>query len=163
MNHYFIFILLILITTNKAFSFEIVDNPAIAPSGYEALKVKGEAIAWSVFAKTKEIENCTVDKEGYDYCEITPDYSKDILALNGKEVTLMGFMFPLSDSDDQTNFLIGPYPLSCPFEYHSPPSQVVEVVTETPVKFSFDPVTVKGVLEVQHNKETGVFYFLRGK
>ena len=158
---YFAFILLILIA-NQAVAFSVEDNPAISPPGYEPLQVTGKAIPWQVLAKTKEIEKCVKTEDGFDDCVIEPEYSEETRKLNGKEVTLMGFMFPLNEADKQANFLIGPYPLSCPFEYHSPPSQIVEVITKTPLKFSFDPVTVEGVLEVRYNKETGVFYYLKG-
>lgn len=147
---------------SKAFAFQFQDIPIIEPSGYEPIEVSGDATPWQVFGSTKEVEECTVDKEGYDFCIISPEYSEEINELNGKEVTLMGFMFPLDESEELNNFLIGPYPLSCPFEYHSPPSQIVEVITKTPVKFSFDPITVKGVLDVKYNQETGVFYYLNG-
>jgi hypothetical protein len=163
MRYLFIIFLCIILTTVKAFAFSVEDNQTIAPPGYKPLEVKGNAIPWKVFATTKEIKKCTKAEDGFDDCFFTPGYSDEMKKLDGKEVTLMGFMFPLSEADKQTNFLIGPYPLSCPFEYHSPPSQIVEVITKTPVKFSFDPVTVKGVLEVRYNKETGVFYYLNGK
>lgn len=152
----------VFLIASKAYSFEVVYNPNLPPPGYEPLEVTGNATPWHIFAKTGEIEKCIVDEEGFDYCDITPEYSKDILDLDGKEITLMGFMFPLGETEDQVNFLIGPYPLSCPFNYHSPPSQIVEVITETPVKFSWDPVIIKGTLEVRYNNETGVFYYLKG-
>lgn len=72
----------------------------------------------------------------------------------------MGFMFPLEQSEKQQNFLIGPYPLSCPFHYHIGPSQVVEVIAKKPMKFSYDPVTVTGVLKLRFNEETNMFYYL---
>lgn len=163
MKYLFVIYLYFTLHITNALAFSIQDDPSLAPPGYEPLEVKGNAIPWKIFATTKEIKECKKTEDGFDDCFVAPEYSEEIKKLAGKEVTLMGFMFPLSEADKQTNFLIGPYPLSCPFEYHSPPAQVVEVITKTPVKFSFDPVTVKGVLEVRYNKETGVFYYLNGK
>ncbi|MBL6784756.1 MAG: hypothetical protein ISQ32_00450, partial [Rickettsiales bacterium] len=40
------------------------------------------------------------------------------------------------------------------------PSQIVEVVLNDPIKFSYDPVKVTGEFSVEYNKETGVFYYL---
>ena len=80
---------------------------------------------------------------------------------NGKTVTVMGFMFPLEQSEKQKKFLIGPYPLSCPFHYHVGPSQVIEISSDKAIDFSFDPITIKGRLEVKYNKETGTFYYLK--
>ena len=121
----------------------------------------GDAIAWSRFGETKEIETCRKDKEyDFDYCFLKPNYSDDIQTLDGKEVTLMGFMFPLEEAEKQSNFLIGPYPISCPFHYHVGPSQMVEVLADEPAAFSYDPITVRGILRVRFNEETEVFFYL---
>lgn len=124
------------------------------------LKVKGNAISWEVFAKTKETEKCIIDKAGFDYCLIKPTYDSALKVFDKKEVTLMGFMFPLQQSEKQTNFLLGPYPMSCPFHYHTGPSQIVEVIVKEPVNFSYDPITLKGILTLHYNDDTGVFYYL---
>jgi len=138
-----------------------MDDPsAIYPDDIQPLEVTGDAIPWKVFAKTKEKEECRTDKEGYDYCLVKPRYSSELKDLDGKEVTLMGFMFPLEQSDKQKNFLFGPYPLSCPFHYHTRPSQVVEVLAEKPIPFSYDPITLKGRLSLRYNEQTQVFYYL---
>lgn len=125
------------------------------------LQVTGDAIKWQVFAKTEEKSSCIIDAEGFDNCSVKPIYSSEIKKLNNKEVTLTGFMFPLDPSDKQKNFLIGPYPTSCPFHYHARPSEIVEVKLTKAIDFSYDPVTVKGILLLQYNKETGIFYYLK--
>ena len=79
---------------------------------------------------------------------------------NGETVTIMGYMFPLEESEKQRKFLIGPYPLSCPFHYHVGPSQVIEIKSDNPVDFSFDPITIKGKLKIKFNEETGSFFYL---
>ena len=127
---------------------------------WRPLEVTGDAIAWSVFAQTKEIEECVDDAEGFRSCRLKPDYGEQVQALDGKQVTLMGYMFPLEDSEKQRNFLLGPYPLSCPFHYHIGPSQVIEVLALSPIAFSYDPITVKGILRVRYNTETAIFYYL---
>jgi hypothetical protein len=81
--------------------------------------------------------------------------------LNGKEVTLYGFMFPLEQSEKQANFLIGPFPPSCPFHYHVPPSLIVEVKMKDPLAYSWDEITIKGTLKLAENDPNGVFYFLK--
>jgi len=166
-KHFYIYVLLVVMCLlqpclTHAFSEqEMTDEQASALMGeWKPLEVSGDAIPWDVFTKTTETEECTKDKEGFDYCIIKPGYSEDIKKYDGKEVTLMGFMFPLEQSEKQQNFLIGPYPLSCPFHYHIGPSQVVEVIAKKPMKFSYDPVTVTGVLKLRFNEETNMFYYL---
>ncbi|MDG1286226.1 MAG: DUF3299 domain-containing protein [Rickettsiales bacterium] len=127
---------------------------------WEPLQVTGGAIAWEVFATTKEHESCTMGDDGYDICLIKPEYSKAVKALDGKHVTLMGYMFPLEQSEKHKNFLIGPYPLSCPFHYHVGPTQMVEVFTEEPIALSYEPISLEGTLQLRFNEDTGVFYYL---
>jgi hypothetical protein len=159
---YVILCLCFVVDDAEAFSEqEMIDEQISAiEDEWKPIVVSGDALPWEVFTKTAEIEECTQDDEGYDDCIIKPDYSDAIKALDGKEVTLMGFMFPLEPSETQKVFLIGPYPLSCPFHYHIGPSQVVEVLAEEGFTFSYDPITVKGILKLRFNEETGVFYYL---
>ena len=159
-----------LLFTFNAFSFENYNLNDIDPSEnevienmYKPLKVTGDAIPWDLFNKTKEIEDCTIDKDGYDYCIIKPLYDSGIKKLNDTTVTVMGFMFPLEQSEKQKKFLLGPYPLGCPFHYHVGPSQVIEISSTEPIDFSFDPITITGKLKVNYNKETGTFYYLERK
>ena len=168
MNKKFIIILICSLFAFKAFGYEKFNLNDIDPNEniivedlYEPLEVTGDALSWQLFGKTKEIEDCTIDKEGFDYCLIKPAYDDNVKKYNGKIVTIMGFMFPLEQSEKQKKFLIGPYPLSCPFHYHVGPSQVIEISSEKAIDFSFDPITIKGKLEVKYNEETGTFYYLK--
>lgn len=152
-----IIIILLLPLSATALSIEeLSDNFLPKP-----LKVSSDAIAWELFEKTKEVEECTTTPEGYDDCQVKPKYGKEILALDKKEVTLMGFMFPLKQGDVQKEFLLGPYPQSCPFHYHVGPAMVVEVHSPDGVKFSYEPVKVKGTFSAEYNAEFGVFYYLK--
>ncbi len=155
--------LLIGATNAHAFSIEEYSGDELdyTLQNLERLKVTGNALSWDIFADTQENEECTIDAEGYDLCLIKPIYSPTIKALDGKQVTVMGFMFPLDPNEEQRNFLLGPYPASCPFHYHSGPAEMVEVIISKPVKFSYDPVTVTGRLSLEYNQETGIFYYLR--
>lgn len=127
---------------------------------WQPLKVTGNAVSWDVFSETKEIEECSKDKEGFDLCLIKPEYGKRIRQLDSQHVTLMGFMFPLELEEGQHAFLLGPYPQSCPFHYHVGPAQVVEVRTAKPVPFTYDPITITGTFRLRYDEETGVFYYL---
>lgn len=129
----------------------------------EPLQVKGDSIKWEIFATTKEKTECIIDEDGFENCLIKPIYSSQIKSLNDQKVALTGFMFPLDQAQKQRNFLIGPYPISCPFHYHVSPAQIVEVKLQKPIEFSYDPVTIKGFLSLKYNKETGIFYYLNQK
>lgn len=139
---------------------ELDINDLAAILGWKPLEVTGDAIPWQLFNETKEVEVCTVDEDGFDNCWINPEYSPTITQYHNQTVTLMGYMFPLEQSDKQGHFLIGPYPLSCPFHYHVNFSQIIEVRTKKPIKFSYEPLTLKGTLSASLNEETGLFYVL---
>lgn len=123
------------------------------------LKVSQDAISWEIFDTTKEIKGCE-EKDGLTNCIIKPEYSPQIKALNNKKITLMGYMFPLEQNEKQKNFLFGPYPLSCPFHYHTRPALVVEIIAQKPITFSYDPIKIEGTLEVRFDMETQTFYYL---
>ena len=128
---------------------------------WKPLIVSQDAVPWEKFAETGEEEECTIDAEGYDYCIIKPIYTPEIAKLDGKETILMGYMFPLEPTDNQSRFLIGPYPLHCPFHYHIGPSQIVEIIAKDPIKFSYEPIALKGIFSTDYDAEMSVFYYLK--
>ena len=124
--------------------------------------VPAGATDWKVFSKTKEINVEGKTKDGYDYQFFKPKFTPDVRKLDGQEITVKGFMFPLGETEKQKLFLFGPFPVSCPFHYHVSPALVIEVhADKAPVKFSYDPVTLKGRLQlVDADPENSTFYKL---
>lgn len=118
---------------------------------------------WKIFATTKEIETYTKTKDGYDNHYSKPEFQPEVQALDGKNIKIKGYMFPLDGTEEQKKFLFGPFPLTCPFQYHVGPSLVVEVhAQEHPIVFDYEPVTITGTLElVPDDPEYSVFYRLR--
>lgn len=122
------------------------------------------AIDWRLLGKTKVIDINTRDPDGMDLVYQKPSFPADVKALDGQKIHIKGFMFPLESEEAQTQFLLGPFPLNCPFQYHVTPSLVIEVHTEAdfPVKFSYDPIIIEGKLElVPEDKDLSTFYRLR--
>lgn len=164
MKHLLCVAILLSILPSMAFAFAEQDYSedqwAQMQQQTQPLQVTSDAISWDIFGQTKSEQICTVDEDGYDFCYDNPTYPETLKALNGKEVILMGYMFPLETTPIHSNFLFGPYPLSCPFHYHVGPKLVVEINAYTPIDFSYDPIKLKGILRVELNKETDVFYYL---
>lgn len=129
-------------------------KPIEVPEGY---------ISWESFATTKEVESCREQEDDNIFidCEIKPEYSDEILALDGKEIKVIGYMFPLTQGDNQTEFLLGPYPQSCPYHYHVGPSEIIEVHSPKGIEFSYEPVKLEGRFSAEFNSEFGVFYYLK--
>jgi len=74
------------------------------------------------------------------------------LQLNGKRVSIPGFMVPLEDDLEQvTEFLLVPYAGACIHVPPPPPNQIVYVKmnSNTKVQVTFtDPILVTGVLQI---------------
>lgn len=121
------------------------------------------ATDWKIFGETKEINVEGKDKDGLDFQYYKPGFSKQVEALNDQEITIKGFMFPLDGTEEQANFLFGPFPVNCPFQYHVGPSLVMEVhADKNPVAFSYEPLTITGTLELVHSDpENSTFYRLK--
>lgn len=117
---------------------------------------------WHIFAQTKEHEYLYTDEQGEEWSGLRPEFSDDLKTLDGQDILVQGYMFPLSQDEDQPLFLLGPFPISCPYHYHVTPNLIIEVHAGTGVPFSYDPINIKGQLElVPKDDEYNVFYRLK--
>lgn len=116
---------------------------------------------WQVFGKTKQAAYSVKDKDGYERSGVTPEFSEELKKLDGKDIILRGFMFPMDQSETQKVFLLGPYPLTCPYHYHVSNNLIVETHAKKPLAFSYDAVTLRGRLElVPRDDDYNAFYRL---
>jgi uncharacterized protein len=86
------------------------------------------------------------------------DYSKEIKALDGREVKLMGFIYPLEGGLEHKRFLLTAWPPSCPFCLPAGPSQMVEVFCREPVEFTEGAILMAGRFELLENDPSGMYY-----
>jgi uncharacterized protein len=86
------------------------------------------------------------------------DYSEEIKALDGQEVKLMGFIYPLEGGLEHARFLLTAWPPSCPFCLPAGPSQMVEVLCEEPVEFTEGAILMAGRFEVLEDDPSGMYY-----
>lgn len=128
-----------------------VPPPNAPPPPMQPLpEIKG-VVSWDTLAKVKQIKS----KD-----RILPEFSKEITALNDKEVKVQGFMMPLEPGEKQKHFLISLTPQSCSFCLPAGPEGVIEVKTKTPVKYTFDPVILSGKMSVMKDDPMGLYYRL---
>jgi hypothetical protein len=90
-----------------------------------------------------------------------PEFDKDIIALNGKEIKLQGFMMPLENDEKQQHFLLSTNPPSCFYCLPAGAEGIVEVYTPQEIPFTYDPIIVKGSLEVVKGTEMGLYYRMK--
>lgn len=121
------------------------------------------ALDWKVLGTTEETQFPTKDDNGVEYTYTKPVFPAAVQTLDGTDITIKGYMFPLEEDDAQAHFLIGPFPVSCPYHYHVGPALVIEVKMggKGKVKYSEDPIIMKGKLQlVPDDPEFGTFYRL---
>jgi uncharacterized protein len=86
------------------------------------------------------------------------DYSDEVKALEGQEVKLMGFIYPLEGGLEHERFLLTAWPPSCPFCLPAGPSQMVEVLCAEPVEFTDGAILMAGTFELLKDDPSGMYY-----
>lgn len=123
----------------------------------DTLEAMGTWDTWEVLGQVS-----FVDRGNYTF---EPVYTDDVRQLNGQEIELQGYMVPGDQRTEQTFFLLSLYPVAgCYFCLPGGPETFVEVRSETPIPYRFDPLTLRGSLEVlgpEEVREIGVFYRMR--
>lgn len=130
---------------------EQVLPPGADPGMFKPLPERKDVVSWKLLAQVELVKA----KDRY-----VAQFSKGVADLNSKEVQVQGFMMPLEVGEKQTHFVLTAMPQSCSFCLPGGPEQMVEVRTKTPVKYTFEPVVLKGKLAVLKDDPTGVFYRL---
>jgi hypothetical protein len=123
--------------------------PGADPSQFKPLVERKDVVSWKLLAEVELVKQ----KDRY-----VPQFSQGVAALDQKEVKLQGFMMPLEMGDKQTHFVLSALPVTCAFCLPGGPEALVEVKTRQPVKYSFDPIVVRGRMSVLRDDPTGVFY-----
>jgi hypothetical protein len=120
-------------------------SPATAPdpNAFAMPPAPKGTVPWTVLQQAKTVQK--PDKK------FGPEFTRDIKALDRKDVKLFGFMMPLDQSRKQKRFLLAAYPPHCAFCLPSGPESLVEVVADTPVEFTMEPIVVAGRLAVLEN------------
>jgi len=127
--------------------------PGVPPAAalFKPLPERKDVVSWKLLAQVELVKQ----KDRF-----VPQFSKGVTELDAKEVLLQGFMMPLQMGDKQTHFVLSAMPQTCSFCMPGGPEQLVEVRMKTTLKYTFDPIVVKGRLAVLKNDPTGVFYRL---
>ena len=107
-------------------------------------------------------EYTMIDKEGYEWLGVRPKFKEEVKELDGKEILIQGYMFPLEQSEKQSLFLLSPFPVSCPYHPHVSSNLTIEVYAKNPILHSYDAINIKGKLElVQKDNLYNIFFRLR--
>jgi hypothetical protein len=112
---------------------------------------KSAVVSWETLAQV----NVTRQKDRY-----VPEFSKQILALDQREVQLKGFMMPLEAGLTQKHFLLSAQPPDCAFCMPGTAEQFAEVLAKVPVKIPSDAIVVSGTFSLVRDDSGGLLYRL---
>ena len=128
-----------------------LDSPLMAQSGTtESL--------WKTLAKI------TYKKEYDDFLGFKidkPVFSAEIKALDGKEVTVKGFIIPVEGYKGHKEFILSAFPYSmCFFCGGAGPETVMEVTALDAIQYTAESITIKGKLHINSNDVNELMYSL---
>lgn len=130
----------------------IAGQPADERAAQDSLPISQDPV-WSVLAGTR----IDVDEEQGLYSAAFSDQAK---ALDGKQVTVTGFMLPLEATDRFHHFLLSKRTPTCFFCPPGQPNEIVDVWVEDAAEWDDGPVTVTGDFSLMDDREMGLFFKL---
>lgn len=88
-------------------------------------------------------------------------FTPEVTAMEGKELSISGFMLPLEATEKFSHFLLSKRTPSCSFCMPGEPNEIIEVFTKKPLKWDEKMVTVKGIMHFTNNPESGLFFQMK--
>lgn len=90
-----------------------------------------------------------------------PVFSAAAKALNGKVITLPGYMIPFETGSKGVKFMFSSMPINaCFFCGVGGPESVVEVMMKQPLSFHDKPIEIKGILRLNDKDPDKMIYIL---
>lgn len=91
-----------------------------------------------------------------------PVFGPEVKALAGKEVTIKGYIIPIEGYKSHTEFVFSQYPYNmCFFCGGAGPETVMEVFAKEPIKYTADPIVIKGKLGLNDKDINRLMYELK--
>lgn len=116
--------------------------------------------AWRILTKV-QIKKQYDEEFGIE--TIIPTFTNEIRAMEGKEITIGGYIFPTADKRDQSHLMFSMYPISnCFFCGKAGPETAMQVfmADNKKVRYTEDKVYVKGKLQLSEHDPSGLIYTL---
>ncbi len=88
-----------------------------------------------------------------------PVFAKEIKEMEGKEITIRGYIIPTNGYKSQTEFVFSAFPYNmCFFCGGAGPETVMEVYAVEGVAYTTEPVTLKGILSTNSGDINRLMY-----
>ncbi|MCO6478343.1 MAG: hypothetical protein J5I94_17055 [Phaeodactylibacter sp.] len=92
-----------------------------------------------------------------------PVFSEEVKALEGKEITIKGYIIPVEGYKGHKEFIFSAYPYNmCFFCGGAGPETVMEVYADQAIEYTAEPITIRGKLELNADDINRLIYALRG-
>jgi hypothetical protein len=90
-----------------------------------------------------------------------PVFGLEVKSLEGKEVTVKGYIIPTDGYKSQKEFVFSAFPYSmCFFCGGAGPETVMEVVSKEPIKYTSEPIYLRGTLKLNGSDVNRLIYSL---
>ena len=90
-----------------------------------------------------------------------PVFSDEVNALDGKEITIKGYIIPVEGYKGHTEFIFSAYPYNmCFFCGGAGPETVMEVLAKEPIEYTAESVTLRGILGTNDDDINRLLYNL---
>jgi hypothetical protein len=123
--------------------------PSAGDYSAQVLPEMAGVVSWKTLSQVEPV------KQGN---KMVPQFSRDILGLDKKDVRVQGFIIPLDMGDQQKHFLLSAVPPHCPFCLPAGPDAIVEVHAKKALAYGFEPIVVAGRFAVLKDDPAGVLY-----
>lgn len=90
-----------------------------------------------------------------------PVFSAEVKALQGKEITIKGYIIPTDGYKSHTEFVFSAFPYNmCFFCGGAGPETVMEIYASEGIAYSTEPITIKGILQLNDKDTNRLMYSL---
>lgn len=91
----------------------------------------------------------------------TPRFNDKHKALDRKNITISGYMYPLEESKTHQYFMLSYYPIKvCFFCGGAGPESIIEVNTDKPIKLTSKKIKLTGTLRLNPDDPDRMFFIL---
>jgi len=118
-------------------------------SAFKPLEEREGVLSWKLLSAV----TTRVEKK-----KLLPEFPKEVEKLHQQKVKVQGWMLPLEPGDRQRHFLLSSVPTSCNFCTPAGPEGLIEIRTNTPVRYTLEAITVEGLLAVLKDDPYGLYY-----
>ena len=112
----------------------------------------------------KTLSKLTYKKEYDDVLGLkidVPVFSKEVKSLEGKEITVKGYIIPTDGYKNQKEFVFSAFPYNmCFFCGGAGPETVMEITTKQAVQYTTEPIYLKGILKLNGTDVNRLIYAL---